>query len=226
MQEPFKARLDQAKQIFSRRWVRVALGVWAVICFYDTAGSQFLPPSWQSKRPTVYTGVEMTTGLLPFWLWLVVGALIAAAASFEYAHRVSRRVGAEPPPVLAAEVGDEWVPLTEAARQAYEKTRGSPVTRMLDHMSRDEADAEADVLTSFAGHVKEYAAIYGSMPPSQTIERADLTNCVFAIEQGELIAREIYGPRRWVNLAVKAPDLTKGLEAMLNKPGFRPGDVI
>ncbi|MCP3382863.1 hypothetical protein NLM31_21075 [Bradyrhizobium sp. CCGUVB4N] len=56
-------------------WVaRCVLLLWAVIGFYDTFGSQFLPPEWSQKRPSVFQLVTMTSGWLSWGAWLVIGA--------------------------------------------------------------------------------------------------------------------------------------------------------
>lgn len=230
MREVIRLRLDQARQVWGRPWVRRTLGGWAAICIYDTAGSQFLPPSWQSKRPTAYTVIEMTTGWLPLWLWLLIGALIAVVASLEYAHRVQRRVtvpnGGERPASLAddsdqiarpaqssgAGENGEWIPLTEAARRACEVARGSMHATAAEKF----ADSADDVLLWFATYLRERADLYGCLVPSRKLERVDMAGFRFEAVDGEITAKEDMGARRWVGLVVRPDDLDRVTESLPN----------
>ena len=74
-------------EIFRRVWVRCVLVVWALFSTYDTFVSQLLPSATAEKFPRLYDFIVMSTGFLPFWGWILILAVIIAAASFEYAHR-------------------------------------------------------------------------------------------------------------------------------------------
>jgi hypothetical protein len=88
--DKLKQRWDLAKQIGNRPWTAVALVIWAIISAWDTAVSELLPASWANKAPKVYGVIEMTSGWLPFWGWLLVGIAILSFASFEFAFQWTR----------------------------------------------------------------------------------------------------------------------------------------
>lgn len=80
--------------VLQSRFVRLVLAVWAAIGAWDLLGAQLVPPSWRQNWPTIYDAVVMTSGYFPWWVWLVVGALIMTAFSLEYAGHQKRRADA------------------------------------------------------------------------------------------------------------------------------------
>jgi hypothetical protein len=87
---PFlRDRLQTIRRIFDRRWVKITLGVWALIAAYDTFSHQVVPEKYAQKLPRVWDAVAVTSGWLTWWQWSLVLAAILVLASFEYAHRVS-----------------------------------------------------------------------------------------------------------------------------------------
>ncbi len=83
-------RIAVIAKIAERRWVRIALGLWAVIAFYDAALSQFMPESVAKKFPKMYELIAVTSGWLPYWGWALLLAGIFVAASIEFALRRTR----------------------------------------------------------------------------------------------------------------------------------------
>src|SRR5262249_53389776 len=81
----FADRLKIARLVLDRPWVKVALFGWAAICTYDTLLSQFVPESLAKKFPKMHEVIEATTGLIPYWGWLLILFAILTIASFEYA---------------------------------------------------------------------------------------------------------------------------------------------
>lgn len=68
---------------------RRLLYLWVAVTIWDTIVAQLIPKSWAQRAPRVYEVVEMTTGFLPIWVWLVVGMIIIAAAAIEFGYRRS-----------------------------------------------------------------------------------------------------------------------------------------
>jgi hypothetical protein len=66
------SRWELARKILNHRWVRWALCLWAIIAAYDTALSQVIPASWGDRFPKVREMVAVTSGFLPFWVWLLI----------------------------------------------------------------------------------------------------------------------------------------------------------
>jgi hypothetical protein len=94
MQESVKQRLDVAKEVFRRRWFRNLLLIWAAISFWDTFVSEMLPEKIAANAPRVYKVIfwllEMTSGWIPWWGWLLVGMSMLVIGSIEFAFRVAR----------------------------------------------------------------------------------------------------------------------------------------
>src|ERR1700685_3315626 len=85
-------RLKILSEITERTWVRVLLAILPASGIWDLALSQWIPEQYAKKLPRVYQVIAMTTGLLPWQLWVMLGALIIAAASFEYAYRHKKQL--------------------------------------------------------------------------------------------------------------------------------------
>jgi hypothetical protein len=83
------SRWELARKILNHRWVSWALCLWAIIAAYDTALSQVIPASWGDRFPKVREMVAVTSGFLPFWVWLLILAALLVLASLEYAFRRS-----------------------------------------------------------------------------------------------------------------------------------------
>jgi hypothetical protein len=76
--------LGELRKHHIARWV---LAIYAIVSLYDTAGSEFLPPAWAQKRPTVYQIVAMTTGWISFDGWLFIGAVLIFIFALERSVR-------------------------------------------------------------------------------------------------------------------------------------------
>src|SRR5205807_2271402 len=57
-------RILIGRNIFDRRWVKLALSVWAFIAFYDTLVSQFFPEKLAQKAPKIRELISETSGWL------------------------------------------------------------------------------------------------------------------------------------------------------------------
>src|SRR3990170_643025 len=79
--------------VMQSRLARIVLGLWAVVAFWDTLGSQLMPPDVKEKWPTAFDGIAKTTGYFPFWVWILAGAGFLMAFVLEYAHRKQAAVG-------------------------------------------------------------------------------------------------------------------------------------
>lgn len=73
--------------------VRALLSVFGAIGFWDTFAAQLLPKSIAKELPTVYELVEMTSGLLPWHLWVIIGLVFLFVFVLEFAVRQNRRAG-------------------------------------------------------------------------------------------------------------------------------------
>jgi hypothetical protein len=82
-----RRRLEVARQIADRWWVKLALGIYGFLAFYDLAVSQFVPESLAKRFPKMHEIIAVTTGWLPIEGWLLILAGIIAVACFEYAVR-------------------------------------------------------------------------------------------------------------------------------------------
>jgi hypothetical protein len=90
----FDAARDRLKFLGDLRKHRIARWVflvWAVVGFYDTFGSELLPPDWAQKRPTVYQLIATTSGWLSWEAWLLIGAVILVLFALEYVARHKQR---------------------------------------------------------------------------------------------------------------------------------------
>ena len=87
-----KDRLELAKKIIDHPAIRVALLIWAIIAAYDTFSSQILPETLAKKAPKVREVIVMTSGWLPFWVWLLLLAAILIFASLEFALRRTNKI--------------------------------------------------------------------------------------------------------------------------------------
>lgn len=91
MLEAVGQRLGLAKEMFRRPWFRKILVVWAVISFWDTFVSEMLPEKVAANAPRVYKVffwlLEMTSGWIPLWGWLLLGMAVLVVGSLEFAFR-------------------------------------------------------------------------------------------------------------------------------------------
>jgi hypothetical protein len=115
-----KPRLAIARRIWGHRRVKIAIAIWGVICTYDTALSQIIPESLGHKLPKIRDAIAMSSGFLPFWVWLLVLAAIFIVASLEYAVRRSAMA-------LHAETPDQTSEVSEIKMaSAAKKVAGVP----------------------------------------------------------------------------------------------------
>ncbi len=94
MHEAIRHRLDLAKEMFRRPWFRRLLVIWAAISTWDTFISQMLPEKVAANAPRVHKVIfgllDMTSGWVSLWGWLLVGAALVVVSSIEFAFRVVR----------------------------------------------------------------------------------------------------------------------------------------
>lgn len=98
------ARISFLLEILQRPWVRALGLIWAASGVWDLALSEWIPEPIAKKLPRVYQVVAMTTGLLPWEIWLLIGALIVVVAAIEYAFRHKQRSETAPNESSAAVV--------------------------------------------------------------------------------------------------------------------------
>ena len=60
------------REIQERRWVKWALGFWALLAAYDLVLSQFLPEDISKQLPKVWKVAVVAGNLLPWWGWLLI----------------------------------------------------------------------------------------------------------------------------------------------------------
>jgi hypothetical protein len=80
------------REMQDRAWVRIVATLWFCSGLWDLALSQWVPEEISKKLPKFYQMVSMTTGLLSWQIWLLIGALIAVVTSLEYAARNRRKL--------------------------------------------------------------------------------------------------------------------------------------
>ncbi len=89
MHEAIRHRLDLAKEMFRRPWFRRLLVIWAAISTWDTFISQMLPEKVAANAPRVHKVIfgllDMTSGWVSLWGWLLVGAALVVVSSIEFA---------------------------------------------------------------------------------------------------------------------------------------------
>jgi len=107
-----RERAIVARKIFGRRWVKIAVWLWAGIAFYDTLVSQFFTERWAKKAPKMRELIAETSGWLSWWGWLLILAAIIAIACFEYAFR---KTGPKQRPSRATTEFDGHVPNVRVA---------------------------------------------------------------------------------------------------------------
>jgi hypothetical protein len=90
-------RLQFLRELPKQPFVRLLIFIWAASGMWDLALSEWIPEKYSSRLPRVYQVVAITTGLLSWQIWIVVGAIILAIACSEYAFR---RNGAKIIPVV------------------------------------------------------------------------------------------------------------------------------
>jgi len=89
MLEWLSDRVDAFWSAIDRPKWKGLLIVWAVIGVYDQFADQIAPSWLEQHMPKVRDMISVTTGWLPWWAWLWIGTAIIAAASIEYAARLS-----------------------------------------------------------------------------------------------------------------------------------------
>jgi hypothetical protein len=81
------SRLQFLADLSKQPLVRLLLLLWAASGIWDLALSEWIPEEYSKKLPRVYQALAMTTGLLPWQIWIVAGAMIFALACLEYVYR-------------------------------------------------------------------------------------------------------------------------------------------
>src|SRR5271156_1474664 len=84
--------------------------------------------------------------------------------------------------------GRTHIPLLEAARRAYAETRGKPAALRAEAMAKE----PGEILTWYCYALKSWLTIYGSRPPSHTLEPIDIERPIkdFIIQNGMLLLKE------------------------------------
>lgn len=88
MLEQLETRVRLLGQLLWRRKLcRIAFYFWAGVSIWDTAVSQFLPDSISKDAPKAYQiafqVAGVTSGWLPWWAWLLIGAGVVIVALLE-----------------------------------------------------------------------------------------------------------------------------------------------
>jgi hypothetical protein len=94
MQTAIKQRLELVRDMAERPWFRAILLFWAVLGTWDLAVSQLVPESLGKEAPKFYQVLiwllTMTSGWIPLWGWLAIGAALLVIGSLEFAFRATR----------------------------------------------------------------------------------------------------------------------------------------
>jgi hypothetical protein len=80
-------RLQFLRELSKQPFLRLLIFLWAASGIWDLALSQWIPEKYSSHLPRVYQIVALTTGILSWQIWIVVGPIILAIACLEYAFR-------------------------------------------------------------------------------------------------------------------------------------------
>ena len=87
-------RIKQYIQILrvveTRPWFKRVVYLWGFLASYDLLLSQVIPEEYAKKAPKAWEATVLTGGLLPWWGWVLILALILTIASLEYAARIKR----------------------------------------------------------------------------------------------------------------------------------------
>jgi hypothetical protein len=141
-------------------------------------------------------------------LWLTWTALFVGA--FVWARRSGTTSASK-----ATASREQTVPLLEAARRAYEQTRGTLVAGVAEARFGDE-DRREGTLTWFCYALATRLAIHGNWPPSRVPEEIDWAivgkRHSFRMRDDALILHEHSGDGYYENLYVLAHELPRALE--------------
>ena len=152
MGQGVKARLGMARLILRYLWVKIGLGLWGIIGVYDLLLSQIIPDEVGKRFPRVRHVMSMTSGWLPWWAWLLGFAVIAVAASFEYAFRLTLIVRGKESDYTGFEAKT-----SEIRRQNEREKEEREAARL--KFSREGDKAAATILGDLLGIKKPRAAI-------------------------------------------------------------------
>jgi hypothetical protein len=111
---------------------------------------------------------------------------------------------------------NQYVALSEAARLAFEQSRAA---HSYDVTSEDRLHHHIVIMALEARHHPDRFGLYGSVPPSTTIERipTEQVNAKTIARDGSAIGRDLFNhPDRveWSPLFVRKPELTSHIERL------------
>ncbi|MHB1218965.1 MAG: hypothetical protein ACYC1L_12285 [Alphaproteobacteria bacterium] len=98
------------------KWLLFA---WAVLGFWDIIVAQLLPQSWAKDIPRLYEAVEMVTGYLPWWAWVITGLVIVTFFTVESAVRLKPVIPAAVTPATSPD--EQTITAGERANLKYAK---------------------------------------------------------------------------------------------------------
>jgi hypothetical protein len=105
------------------------------------------------------------------------------------------------------------VPLEEAARTAYDQTRGTAVARAAEESS----SADGAVLTWYGHALWQRLPIFGVWPPAtshEEIPRDQRNVYIMELDAGRIVLRESYGKGRYERIMVRGSDLPTALRSI------------
>lgn len=82
---------DSVAAVRESRPSKILLGILGILGIWSTVGAQLVPPSWRERWPTAYDFFVTGLGYIPWWVWLIGGALVVVVSSLMYAGHHKRR---------------------------------------------------------------------------------------------------------------------------------------
>jgi hypothetical protein len=169
------------------------------------------PPAWLS--PLLFC-IAVFLWVLAVGKALEIATLKTVLVGSALAVIVALGFYSSPDAQAPAQVGARYLPLLEAATQAYEQTRGTLVATFAEAPIGRE-DRREGTLTYFCYLLAERLSIYGNWPPSRTREKVDWAalrkRYSFKMRDGALIFQEHYDSGYYENLCVLASELPRAL---------------
>ena len=129
--------IEVLREVKNRGWFRVLIFLWLASGAWDLALSQWIPEETSKKLPKVYQVVAMTTGLLSFQVWVLVGFVILVVGALEYASRNRK---------YAEQMRQHSTQPSTTAAVSIKAEQVKPAEKIVRQLSQYEAERKARVL--------------------------------------------------------------------------------